>query len=397
MGVCVTVDYRQLYPKIQQLAERVEQSSFGQRERCQKALEAFNRFSEEIDFLEARVAKAIALQGKTLRCASPFEAPLSTTCPLPALRQQVNLAAADGSQILPDRHAELFFGLINVGGVTLPLASQSSPQEYSQSEFWYTAEVEEFNEAVFNFRRDVLERKLLFEISSNLEPPILALTDGPLELWMEYRTADEERQELKRLLQSYLNTLESFRQRGFLFCGYVDRPESAYVVRLLELAIATDQDWGDVRRWRPFKGVMDADLFGNLLRPGERSAIFALQSPLLEHLSEEDAVCFFYLHVGNEMNADLARVELPRWVARQRPLVDLLHATLISQCRHSGVFAYPYLLHRAHEVAVVHPQDRETILRSLLVELQRRGLPPSYLSRKQALKNLPSRKPSRLD
>jgi hypothetical protein len=392
----VSVDYRQLYPKIQNLVQQIEQAADGHRRRCESALQALQRFSDQSDFLNERIEQALAQEGKTLRCAKPFDPILDQVFPLPTVQNHLNLAAADGSQMLPDRHAELYFGMINVGGITLPQTLHAVPQEISRSEFWYS-DTDEFIESLFNFRRDVLERKLLLEISLSLPPPRLALMDGPLELWMEYQPSDENGRELKRLLQIYCDTLETFRQQGILLSGYVDRPESAYVVRLLELATATAQDWADLRRFRPFKGVLDADLFGSFLRPGERSAIFCLQSPLMNHFPKESEVCFFYLRVGRETEMSLARVELPLWVARDAFNVDRIHAELVSQCRQSGAYAYPYLLHRAHEVAVVRAEDRETILRALAIELQRHGYPAVQLSHKQALKNLPLRQKSALE
>ncbi len=392
----MTIDYRQLYPKIRLFADQVEQSTLGRQQRCESALQVLAQYASEVEFLQERVDQALIQEGKTLRCAKPFETTLDASYPLPKPQSPMNLAAADGSQILPDRHAELYFGMINLGGVTLPQGSALFPMEVSQSEFWY-GESEDFNESLFNFRRDVLERKLLLEISLTLEPPVLALTDGPLELWMEYRTSDEGRQELRSLLQSYFETLERFRAQGILLCGYVDRPQSAYVIRLLELAIAERQDLAESHRFRPFKGVFDADLFVRLLRPGERSAIFRLQSPLQEQLPAESVICFFYLRTGSEVEANIVRVEIPLWLARDRVLVDHLQYTLIAQCHQSGAYPYPYLLHRAHEVAVVHPEDREVIVRSLLTELHRRGYPPQQLSHKQALKNLPVRQKSHLD
>lgn len=387
----MSVDYRNLIPKIQQLADQIEQASEGHCHRVESAQQALERFATEAEFLTQRVEQAIAQEGRTLRCAKPFDSILNAAFPLPDLQKRINLAASDGSQILPDRHAESFFGMINIGGITLPQNSAALPVELIQSEFWYS-ESETFNEALFNFRRDVLERKFLLEISLTLPPPVLALADGPLELWMEYRASDKERHEIHRLLQSYRDTLENFRQKGILVNGYVDRPESAYLARLLELATANEQDWRELRRFRPFKGVLDADLFATLLRPGERSAIFRLQSPLLEHLPAESEVCFFYLRVGKESEQSIARVEFPLWIAKDPSLVEQLHRELVSQCRQSGSYAYPYLLHRAHEVAVIHAEDRATIERALLIELQRRGHPPLHLSHKQALKNLPLRK-----
>lgn len=217
----MSIDYRQLYPKIRLFADQVEQLTLGRHQRCENALRVLARYASEVEFLQERVEQALAQEGKTLRCAKPFETTLDASYPLPKAQRRINLAAADGSQILPDRHAELYFGMINLGGVTLPQGPAILPMEVSQSEFW-CGESEDFNESLFNFRRDVLERKLLLEISLTLEPPVLALTDGPLELWMEYRTSDEGRQELRGLLQSYCDTLERFREQGVFivwFCG----------------------------------------------------------------------------------------------------------------------------------------------------------------------------------
>ncbi|MCS6907578.1 MAG: DNA double-strand break repair nuclease NurA, partial [Anaerolineales bacterium] len=292
----MTINYRQLYPQIRRLADQVANSALERSERRQRALEVLERVGSELEFLRDKVEQAVRQEGWSLRYAKPLDASLNTRYSSSESGAVVNLAAADGSQLLPDRHAELYFGLIHVGGVTLPQFSSLLPREHSRSEFWY-AEAEDFSESLFNFRRDVLERKMLSEISLTLDPPVLALADGPLELWLDYRFSEEGKREWRRLLEEYLDVLRTFHERRILLGGYVDRPESAYVVRLLEFAIATPQDQDELRHFRPFKGILDADLFLSFLRPGERSAIFGLQSPLAEYLPPGCEVCFFYLQV----------------------------------------------------------------------------------------------------
>jgi hypothetical protein len=52
---------------------------------------------------------------------------------------------------------------------------------------------------------------------------------------------------------------------------------------------------------------------------------------------------------------------------------------------------YPYLLHRAHEVAVVSLDERDQVTQMISLELLRRGLTPDEQSQKQAAKNLAGR------
>jgi hypothetical protein len=83
------------------------------------------------------------------------------------------------------------------------------------------------------------------------------------------------------------------------------------------------------------------------------------------------------------------------WV--KRPVVienrsaDSLHAVLVNQCRILGARTYPYLLHRAHETAVVTHRERDEVTNMIVLELRRRGIPVEGISQKQAAKNLGGR------
>jgi len=67
----------------------------------------------------------------------------------------------------------------------------------------------------------------------------------------------------------------------------------------------------------------------------------------------EHQIYFFYLRLDDEV----ARVEVPRWVAEKRELLDLVHALVLDQCRRGH--GYPVALMEAHEKAVVTAADRE--------------------------------------
>ena len=64
-------------------------------------------------------------------------------------------------------------------------------------------------------------------------------------------------------------------------------------------------------------------------------------------------VHFFYVNVEEE----IARVEVPGWVAADRALLDLTHTLVMDNARRGG--GYPVVLQEAHEQAVVTGADRE--------------------------------------
>ena len=168
------------------------------------------------------------------------------------------------------------------------------------------------------------------------------------------------------------------------------------VVRLLELMKLGDlSQIENLRAQHPFRGVSDRWLFGEkgnpLLEPGERSAVFQLQSK-----SEKDyrgllSLHFFYLNVGTHGHPWPVRVEIPRWVADDPQKLDALHAVLIEQCRVMGAKPYPYLLHRAHETAVVKHEEKNQVEQMLLMEIRRAGEETDDGSFKQSAKDLSGR------
>ena len=171
----------------------------------------------------------------------------------------------------------------------------------------------------------------------------------------------------------------------------MDKPAANLVVRLLEAVKASPADLEDFRKFHPLSGVSDRYLYLNILEPGERSAVFALQSQAAKNYPGPLAVHFFYLNVGRAQKGWLARVEVPAWVAHDSARLDMLHAVLVEQCRILGARAYPYLLHRAHETAVVSLQERDQLTQMILLELRQRGVAIEGASQKQAAKDLPGR------
>jgi NurA domain len=173
--------------------------------------------------------------------------------------------------------------------------------------------------------------------------------------------------------------------------GYVDKPGADMVVRLLEVAKAEEGNLAEMRKYRPFRGVTDIELYRDLLQPGERSAVFAVQSRSTRSYQGALALHFFYLNVGRPEHEWLARVEVPAWVVEDVDMLDNLHSVLVNQCQMIGTRPYPYLLHRAHETAVVNQEEKEQVTQMIVFELRNRGLEVAGASHKQSAKDLAGR------
>ena len=78
-------------------------------------------------------------------------------------------------------------------------------------------------------------------------------------------------------------------------------------------------------------------------------------------------------------------MEVPGWVAKNPDYLNTLHATLSRQARLTG--GYPYVLARAHELAIIPPKEREALETKIGVSLTREGVTPD-ISLKQQNKNL---------
>ena len=134
--------------------------------------------------------------------------------------------------------------------------------------------------------------------------------------------------------------------------------------------------------------MTDIELYKGILQPGERSAIFGIQSRSSKPYQGELSLHFFYLNVGRPGHPYLARVEIPAWVVEDSSMLNSLHAVLVSQCGMIGARRYPYLLHRAHETAVVSLEDKEQVTQMIVHELRKRGLDVAGQSAKQYNKDV---------
>jgi hypothetical protein len=174
-----------------------------------------------------------------------------------------------------------------------------------------------------------------------------------------------------------------------LLLGYIDKPQSDLIGRMLELTAIPEAEVGNFdARKRRFANVRDRDwLRDRLQNPGERSAVFAIHSETTRELPPDLAFHFFYLNVGWPGEPHLARVEVPGFVAQNAEWIGLIQAVLTDQAHALAARPYPYLLHRSHEEAVISIAEHQRMEDMIIVEFQKRGLTVDPGSNKQFLKD----------
>jgi hypothetical protein len=385
------INYQEIYTSIKEIGAGAKERRKRKEEAQARARELLNKHASELDFLRARVDSAKAADAN-VRCACPLNEPLASRYPAPASVKEATLIAADGSQVNPDRHTAVQFGLINIGAIIMRLNSGQTPEISTESELLYGDDLlpngVPMSDGMVALQRDLKERAKLEQLSKGIEGTIVTFTDGPIELW---GAKGDDAQAYSDFVEKYKTILSRLQARGVITAGYVDKPSADLVVRLLEIAMADNEQIQKLREFHPLRGVSDRWLFGErenpLLPPGHRSAVFKIQSSSEKNYKGLLELHFFYLNVGSDGHPWPVRVEVPKWVADDKEKLNLLHAVLVEQCRMMGHKPYPYLLNRAHEIAVVKNEEKQQIEQLLSMELRKQGEETDDPSNKQVGKD----------
>ncbi|NMC14783.1 MAG: DNA double-strand break repair nuclease NurA [Chloroflexi bacterium] len=386
------VNFQEVRSEIKEMGENALQRERVYQDRRIKALEILDAYDHKIIELQQKIGEALRYNS-ALRCAKPVREHLTYHHLLPDLKTPVTMIAVDGSQINYDRHSEVQYALINIGAIITASSQSEAPQTFTRSELLYDDQLFTLegviSEARLALLRDMEERKVIIELAESLHPPVISLTDGPLEFWGAETASDKS--ELNKQQSEYQKILYKLQNLKVYPAGFVDNPGENLVIRMLELTEASKADINNFKNFRPLHGVSDHDLFNEILKPGARSAIFQKQSISTSALDDNNQTHFFYLNVSSAGKPWLARIEIPGWVAQDSQAIDSLQAALMKQCSILGSNAYPYVLHRAHEIALVTFQEKEQIDQMVAFELRRRGVSISDRSHKQFWKNRPGR------
>ncbi len=307
-------------------------------------------------------------------------------CPTPH-----TLIAADGSQIYPDRHSIAAYYLLNTGAIVLRAGTGGAPTVSSVPEIFFQ-EADLYDEegwirtpdyvSAQRNRREIQALADLAEaeraaLGGDLSVPIVCMVDGPLLPWM--KPDPQHADTLNQEIEFFAGQMARLRRAAAIPVGYVDRPDSAYVLRILELInLPIEKITRETLRQGSFLQLTDRVLFDGLA-PNERTGLFEPNSDANDRYrlrSDGDRIAFVYANMtrpGRGKDSAIARIEVPGWIASEPDKLDIAQAAIYANCEPTS---YPYVLARAHELAVVGQAERGDLEQMLFQTLLRNGLMP---------------------
>ncbi|PID57507.1 hypothetical protein CSB45_06675 [candidate division KSB3 bacterium] len=383
------LDFALVYQQIGEMVLEQKRACQSYDDKVALAGETLANWNEHWNELEKKLSQSRT----SWLLAGRFHESFMTRHPLPKAPEFFTVVATDGSQIFPDRHELSACYLLNLGAVVLHYGSGEQSRLSSRPLLYYKEcdmarscggnRVPITSEMISVLRGalEIQELAGLLEEAAEDSRQVIGFTDGTLILWNLTGKPQEFQQEI---LEKYLRGFEDMRRSALPFMGYISQPGSADVVNVLRVALCPENPTNCDRcphkgqnaelPCESIAGVTDAVLFSKVLQEGERSTIFKSHSEILKKYGKQ-AVFFFYLHVGRE----IARIEIPQWLAENPELLALVHAAAYDQA-HKGQ-GYPVSLAEAHERAVIRGPEREQFYRIVEDRYVREGLKVS-ISRK---------------
>jgi len=368
----MTLDITQVYSQIEAMAGELKSHQAEFARKLDTAVATLKTASANQSTLEKKLEKARATwlvaglkEDMGLRRAAP-------ACPPDFI-----VSASDGSHIDVDRHHSARLFLLNLGLVHIQYGSRPDAELTTVPKLYFGDDVIAIRSAdgreeliqgpLLGIVRGVEECRCLADdvCASEAALPAVGLIDGSLIMWglVGQRFEDYVIEYLldKGLLQQLDRFYGLSKKRQAAVASYISFPRSTDVVNVLRLQVCpydpVDCDRHckgkfEGRECDAVGGLTDRAVFDRLLSEGERSALFVSTSSIIERYGVH-RVCFFYV----KLDSEVARVEVPLWVADKKELLELVHAVVVDQCKKG--FGYPVSLSEAHEQAVVTGADRQ--------------------------------------
>lgn len=417
------LDLGQLRDQLDAFREAQTGSAERRRRQLDRALQTLTEISESWQSLRREVEEA-----RPSRLVADARQDPASTHAAPDRPTPVTVVATDGSQIYPDRHVEPSYFLLNVGRVAFQYGTREDPILDAVPDLRFAADLDDHFDAVLatmttevvSALRDEQELRELLSTARSARVdgrPIVALADGTLIRWMlrgmQNRTLEQD------LIRRYTDMLTGFTSEDIPIGSYISMPGNTELVNLLRFYLGELEDPGEEaggpqsrRAARPsgsarqdgetngngeigrngertesLDGLLDRHVVGRLLEPGERSALFSSTSHIQREYPDDNKICYFYVHIPSTAGGgEVARVEIPEWVARRPALTDRVHAVVLRECEKGD--GYPLILSEAHERAVIRAPEREAFQHLLERTLRRAGYPVTG-SRKRRSKQRP--------
>lgn len=269
-----------------------------------------------------------------------------------------SVVSVDGSQIYPDRHQGTSCFLVNIGivelhyGAAKPVGLATIPYVFAGSDSEHS-QIEASADLV-NCKRQELEFEIGLEralqlLQSQQDVPQLMLFDGSLIFW-HLESKDQAIRDT--FLGSYLALLQKFYEHDLLIAGYISLPKNKELVNLLRVSLC-DFVVDECTAYKEVDHAVDTTIARSYLPEFSRSIIFESHSNICQFYLSHLKPHFFYLNVGYE----IARVEIPAWIARDDAKVDKVARMILDQSIKGR--GYPVAIAEAHEQAVVKGPDRD--------------------------------------
>ncbi len=394
----MSIDLTRVASQIGGLLFRLKEALSERNEHLRTALDTAHAQAENLDSLKKKITAS-----KTTWLVADLTDGLDLHFQPPKLPTDFTVIGTDGSHIDVDRHRAARCFLVNIGSVVLNYGTNpdafldSFPTLYVSEDELVISQPETNREqaiegTLLGIKRSVDECRRLVDLAAELPSgsSTLTLVDGTLILWgLEgYPEFVSE----KLLDEGFLDSLNKLRNlnsnKKVALASYISLPRGTDVVNTLKVALCpnnpldTDKHCRDCRTidCNAVSGIRDRDLFTGILGVGERSVLFITQSSVVVKQYGEHRIYFYYVNVDEE----IARVEIPEWVAKNEELLSLTHSLVLDQCRRGN--GYPVALSEAHEQAVVTGADRENFWQLVETALAEEKI-QTYTSAKARSKN----------
>ena len=391
----MALEFEKLTTAVADMAHEVGRRREEQRKELDTALALLRDYAAEWALIDERMDRAVSkADEKFYRAARPLHHEIALDQGIDASPppERATIIATDGSQIVPDRHAALLYYLINIGVITYYHGSGEPPEVTTFPQLKYPGASDTDAEDVFNLSSNLVsikrDRAEIVTLAAKVAEaagrpgPTLGILDQRLLYWPiggGGGTHDE------LVVEEWQDAMSAVHAVGGWLVGFIDRPGKRSVLTMLHTLDLdkSQRKISDLYRFDSdlFAGLTDTDLFDALLQPGQRSVVFrdiSQHNKAFATRNRDNEVCFFYLKTGSG-EKQLARVDIPLWVAGDKEALNQVHAILVDQCRLIG--SYPYVITRADEIAVVGRQDQEELENRIALRLAELDLHPITTSK----------------
>ncbi|BAZ67233.1 hypothetical protein NIES4106_19870 [Fischerella sp. NIES-4106] len=398
------LDLTKLTRQMQGLSQHLTQEAAASRQRLELAQQ---HFLKACDRQEEFVQKQEKWRDRIpFMNATPVE-PLNSCIEIPVPPKVHTVIATDGSQISPNHHEIAYCYLLNIGRVVLHYGQNKHPILDSLPEIFYRPEDLYISrqwgiktEEWMSFCRTASEATVLAELArsvveelgakNNTNPqspkiPTLAMVDGSLIYWfLEQLPFDARDHILPPILQAW----RQMRDAQIPLMGYLSASRSIEAMNFLRL-VACPHPVPDCMSFCPnqmekvacklFESLRDTTVWTTQLKPGQRGPLWRSNARILD-LYEDLQIYFCYVHVG----AEIARIEIPVWVAENTSLFDEALGLMLAQVQKG--YGYPVAIAEAHNQAVVRGGDKARFFALLERQMIKAGIRNVGTSYKEARK-----------